>query len=47
MSRYKDSQYLRQGELIKTSPNIFSGDKGNGFLWGNPDHLFFVIELII
>ena len=36
MSRYKDSQYLRQEELIKTSPNIFSGDKGNGFFMGKP-----------
>lgn len=34
MSRYKDSQYLRHEELIKTSQNIFSGDVGNGFFMG-------------
>lgn len=35
MSRYKNSQYIRQEELIKSS-NFFSGDEGNGFFKGIP-----------
>ena len=35
MSRYKNSQYARQEELI-TYSDIFSGDKGNGYFMGKP-----------
>lgn len=35
MSRYKNSQYIRQEELIKSS-DIFLGDEGNGYFNGVP-----------
>lgn len=35
MSKYKNSQYVRQEALIKSS-DIFSGDKGNGYFKGAP-----------
>ena len=35
MSRYKNSQYARQEDLINNS-DIFSGDKGNGYFMGRP-----------
>lgn len=35
MSRYKNSQYTRQEELIKSS-DLFSSDKGNGYFKGIP-----------
>ena len=37
MSRYKNSQYIRQEDLINNS-DIFSGDKGNGYFMGKPRH---------
>ena len=37
MSRYKNSQYIRQEYLINNS-DIFSGDKGNGYFMGKPRH---------
>ena len=35
MSRYKNSQYKRQEELIRTS-EIFDADDGNGYFKGRP-----------
>ena len=35
MSKYKNSQYVRQEVLIESS-EIFSGDKGNGYFKGAP-----------
>ena len=37
MSRYKNSQYIRQEDLINNS-DIFSEDKGNGYFMGKPRH---------
>ena len=37
MSRYKNSQYIRQEDLINNS-DIFNGDKGNGYFMGKPRH---------
>ena len=37
MSRYKNSQYIRQEDLMNNS-DIFSGDKGNGYFMGKPRH---------
>ena len=37
MSRYKNSQYIRQEDMINNS-DIFSGDKGNGYFMGKPRH---------
>ena len=37
MSRYRNSQYIRQEDLINNS-DIFSGDKGNGYFMGKPRH---------
>ena len=37
MSRYKNSQYARQEDLINNS-DIFSGDKGNGYFMGKARH---------